>query len=78
MTRLPDGVLKPAKIRLAIGDDAELVLELTERTVTLRPKRARDPSAAVTLRWGSIYTRGLMAAAEEHQRAKRAKARRKR
>lgn len=68
MTRLPDGVLKPAQRRLVDGD---LVLSLNYRTVTIRPKRARDPRAAITLSWSVIYTRAISERADFEQRQKR-------
>lgn len=65
MTPLPDGAARPPIVRTVDdGAGGELVLELTYRLVTLRPKRSRDPDAHVTLTWGAIYRRGLMAAAE--------------
>lgn len=73
-TRLPlDGSDRPALLRIVSdGEGGELVLELTYRTLTLRPKRARDPDAKVSLSWGGIYQRGLMAAAERIVAARRA------
>lgn len=70
MTQLPsDGGKRPPIVRtVGDGEGGELVLELTYRTVTLRPKRARDPDAKASLTWGAIYRRALMAAAEERVR----------
>lgn len=56
MTRASD--LKPVR-RIVRGPDGDLVLELRERTVTLKPPRVRDPSARVELTWAAVYQLGL-------------------
>lgn len=60
MTRLPDGVLRPGVRRVVTTRHGDLVVLLTDRTVQLRAKRSRS-SGVLTLSWGQIYERGLIA-----------------
>ena len=48
---------KPLK-RIVAGADGDLVAEIREETLTLRPKWAR-PETAVSMRWGLIYQLGV-------------------
>ena len=45
------------------GDGNDYVVELTDRTITLRPKRARAEGAIVWLTPDTIYQRALLARA---------------
>lgn len=73
MTRLPaDGGERRPLVRRADGGQAgPLILELTERTVTIRPLRVRRRDAFVRVTWEGMYVRGLMAQIDEQKRAKR-------
>lgn len=80
VTRLPaDGGTRPPVVRIVAEGDGtgELVLELTYRTLALRPKWSRDPSARVLLTWGAIYRRALIVAAEARREVRQAKRRRR-
>lgn len=62
MTRAPEATGKPL-VRIVTGPDArdaELVAAITTLGVALRPKRVRQPDAAVFVPWGAIYRRALM------------------
>lgn len=52
--------------------DSEMVAEVRDRTLTLRAKggRAGGPTE-VTVTWGAIYVRCMMAIAEEKRRSRR-------
>ncbi len=73
MTRLPadGGERKPLRRRVEGASVGPLIVDLTERTVTLRPRFARRPEAIVRLTWEGIYVRGLMVGIEERRRAKK-------
>lgn len=75
MTRLPDGVERAGQKRMATSMRGDLVLVLTERTVTMKPKGSRK-NGIVVLTWGSIYQRAVEAELAAKAR-ERAKARRK-
>jgi hypothetical protein len=80
MTRLPDGVARPAQRRIATSIYGDLVLVLNERNVTIKPKGART-NGIVTVTWGAIYERALLseieAARSAARRAKKKSARRR-
>lgn len=76
MTRLPDGVSRSAMRRVATSARGDLTVVLDERMVTIKPKHARS-NGIVTVTWGAIYERALMAelaavrrARKTHRRAK--------
>lgn len=72
MTRLPkDGGAAPLRRIASGGDHGELVLELTERTVTLRPKGARRAEVVASITWGAIYQRAMLVAIEARRRTRR-------
>lgn len=77
MTRLPDGARRPAQLRLAQGEDSDLVLELTDRYVAMRPKRVKNPRASITIAWSTLY-RWAITDREESERATRVRVKRKR
>ena len=74
MTRLPaDGGTKPPLRRVARGMVDDLVLDLDERGVSIRPLRVRRPEARVRIAWGLIYQHALMARdADARKRRRRA------
>ncbi len=54
--------------------DGELVAEITDRVLTLRPpKTRRGGPAEISVVWGSIYLRGMVALVEERRKMKRRK-----
>ncbi len=73
MTRATDRPLR----RLVQTMDSEMVAEIRDRTLTLRAKggRAGGPSE-VSVTWGAIYVRCMMAVADEKRRARRKGSRR--
>ena len=71
MTRLPDGVTRPGQKRLATSMHGDLVLVLTDRTVTMKPKGSRV-NGIVVLTWGAVYQRAVEAEIAAKARAKRA------
>src|SRR5260370_553393 len=73
MTRLPadGGERKPLRRRVEGASVGPLIVDLTERTVTLRPRFARRPEAIVRLTWEGIYVPGLMVGIEERRRARK-------
>lgn len=58
--------------RVVTTTDGEMVAEITDRTLALRPLRSRrgGPGEVVVL-WGSIYLRAMLARVEEKKREKR-------
>jgi len=57
MTKLSD---KPLRRSVLDSNLKPMLAEMTDRYVTLRPPRIRDPEASVTITWGSIYELALM------------------
>lgn len=70
MTRLPDGVARPGQKRVATSTHGDLVLVLTDRTVTIKPKGSRT-NGIVVLSWGAVYQRAVAAEVEQRRRATR-------
>ena len=70
MTRLPDGVARPALRRVATSSHGDLVVILDERIVTLKPKRARA-NGIVTVTWGAVYQRAIEADIIAQRKARR-------
>lgn len=61
-----------ALVRVVSTADGELVAELSDRALTLRPLRTRRGGpAAIRVSWGLIYLREMLARAEDAQRARR-------
>ena len=55
MIRLPaDGAARRPLVREVEGPDGPLVLELTDRTVTIRPPRVRTARAVTRVTWGAL------------------------
>jgi len=65
--------------RVVISEhDGPLVVELRDRTVTIRRRRGRASGpSAVVMTWGQLYLHGIVAKLEDARRV-RAKARRRR
>lgn len=75
MTRFPRATSADGKattmIRLALGENEDLVVEMSDRSLSIRPKHSRDPSACVSLTWSGIYRHALLSRAEDLRRLKR-------
>lgn len=72
MTRASDKPLRRVVVAEdGFAGDREFVVEITARTLTIRPVRTRrgGPVEVVAL-WGAIHTRGMMAKDEAARRAK--------
>jgi hypothetical protein len=62
---------KPLK-RVVLSQSGDLVAEITDRVLTLRPFRTkRGGRSEVVVAWGSIYLRAMAARVEEELKAKR-------
>jgi len=81
MTRLPadGGKRQPLRRIVNGGEHGDLVLDLTDRTVTLRPKGARRVEVVATVTWSALYQRAILASiemsrrTETHRRIRRAR-----
>jgi hypothetical protein len=78
MIRLPadGGTQKPLRRLVLGGEHGELVAELTERTVTLRPRGARRVEVVAEITWGALYQRAILANIETIRRTESNRARR--
>ena len=71
-------------VRVVVGGDdrlgrQELVAEVRDRVLTLRPVRTRrEGPQEVTVPWGAIYLRAMVARVEEERRVKGKRKRRRR
>ena len=70
MTRLPDGVSRPGQRRVVSSSHGDLVVVLTDRTITVKPKGART-NGVVNVSWGAVYQRAIMDEINAVKRAKR-------
>lgn len=61
---------KPLVRLVDAGGYGKLVVEVTARTVRLRPPRVRRPEAAVELPWSVLYTHALLVRETETRKAK--------
>lgn len=61
---------KPLRRVVDAGAYGKLVVEVTARTVRLRPPRVRRPEAAVELPWSVLYTHALLVRETETRKAK--------
>lgn len=68
MTKATDTPLRRMVNGASLGP---LVVEVTVRTVRIRPPRVRVASAIVELPWGSLYTHGLILADNGRRKARR-------
>jgi hypothetical protein len=68
MTRATDKPLRRIVDGASIGP---LVVEITARTVRVRPLRTRNPHAVVEYPWGGLYTHGLILAADAAARKRK-------
>jgi hypothetical protein len=73
MTRAPNPATGKQPLRRLVETmDSEMVVELTDRLCTLRPKGTRRGGPAeVEITWGALYLRLMAARAEEKRRAKK-------
>lgn len=74
MTRLPDGVGRPALRRVAKSMHGDLTVILDERTITLKPKGNRL-YGIVSVTWGAVYQRACLAEIAATKRARKARKR---
>lgn len=68
MTRLPDGVRSSGQRRMVTSRRGDLVIVLTDTHVTMKPKGART-NGVVSVSWGAIYERAIVAELAEQRRA---------
>lgn len=61
---------RPVRRLVDAGAYGKLIVEITARTVRLRPPRVRRPEAAVELPWGVLYTHALLVRETETRKAK--------
>lgn len=61
---------RPVRRVVDAGAYGKLVVEVTARTVRLRPPRVRRPEAAVELPWSVLYTHALLVRENESRKAK--------
>jgi hypothetical protein len=54
--------------RIVTSEEGDFVAVFTDRSLTLRPKRSRRAGATITVTWGAIYLRALLAATPKRTR----------